>query len=233
MFNLAGCVRWQCAFALLVLLFVSVLPIAAQDATGRIIGIVTDPTGAVVPRAKVTVTNVATGAKSETTSGEDGSYQVLLLPIGAYTVAAEAQGFRRIVTGNQQLEINQSLKVDLKLEVGATTETVQVEANASGVETVNSTLGASVTTSQIVKAPLNGRNVMDLATLLPGVIPGVAGTSTTAGGTSFSIAGASGRSRSQRLAAALWAALSPCHGLLLGQMAAARRSGCAGCPARL
>jgi len=190
MFNLAGCVRWQCAFALLVLLFVSVLPIAAQDATGRIIGIVTDPTGAVVPRAKVTVTNVATGAKSETTSGEDGSYQVLLLPIGAYTVAAEAQGFRRIVTGNQQLEINQSLKVDLKLEVGATTETVQVEANASGVETVNSTLGASVTTSQIVKAPLNGRNVMDLATLLPGVIPGVAGTSTTAGGTSFSIAGA-------------------------------------------
>jgi hypothetical protein len=190
MFNLAGCVRLQCVFALLVLLFVSVLPIAAQDATGRIVGIVTDPSGAVVTNAKVTVTNVATGAKSETTTKEDGSYQVLLLPIGAYTVAAEAQGFRRTVTGNQPLEINQSLKVDLKLEVGATTETVQVEANASGVETVNSTLGASVTTSQIVKAPLNGRNVMDLATLLPGVIPGVAGPNNTAGGTSFSIAGA-------------------------------------------
>ena len=86
MFNLAGCVRWQCAFALLVFLFVSVLPVDAQDATGRIIGVVTDPTGAVVPRAKVTVTNVATGAKSETTTKEDGSYQVLLLPIGAYTV---------------------------------------------------------------------------------------------------------------------------------------------------
>src|SRR5579871_1323857 len=160
MFNCTNCARRQCAFTVLLVLGLGVLPIKAQDATGRIIGVVTDPTGAVVPRAKVTVTNAATGAKSETTTMEDGSYQVLLLPIGAYTVAAEAQGFRRTVTGNQQLEINQSLKVDLKLEVGATTETVQVEANASGVETVNSTLGASVTTSQIVKAPLNGRNLM-------------------------------------------------------------------------
>ena len=183
-------VRSQCVLTLLVLLGACVVPVMSQDATGRIIGVVTDPTGSLVPRAKVTVTNVATGAKTETTSGEDGSYQALLLPIGAYTVAAEAPGFRRTVTGNEQLEINQSLKVDIKLEVGATSETVQVEANASGVETVNATLGASVTTSQIVKAPLNGRNVMDLATLLPGVIPGVAGTSTTAGGTSFSIAGA-------------------------------------------
>src|ERR1700676_378369 len=128
----ARCVCWQCVLMLLVLLAVFMPPVMAQDATGRIIGVVTDPTGSVVPRAKVAVTNAATGAKTETTTGGGGSYQALLLPIGIYTVAAEAPGFRRTVTGNEQLEINQSLKVDIKLEVGATSETVQVEANASG-----------------------------------------------------------------------------------------------------
>ena len=187
--RLSGNSLCWCALALLLLLGWC-LSVFAQDATGRIIGVVTDATGAVVPHAKITVTNTATGIKNETTTGDDGSYQVLLLPIGAYTVAAEAPGFRRTVTGGEKLEINQSLKVDVKLEVGQTTETVQVEANASGVETVNSTLGASVTSTQIVKAPLNGRNVMDLAKLLPGVIPAVAGPTTTAGGTGFSIAGA-------------------------------------------
>src|SRR5260370_13322835 len=110
--------------------------------------------------------------------------------IGYYKVTAEAPGFRKSVTSSEKLEINQSLKVDIKLEVGATSETVQVEAVTSGVETVNVTLGASVTSAQIVNAPLNGRNVMDLATLMPGVIPAVAGPLNTAGGTGFSIAGA-------------------------------------------
>jgi len=189
MFNLAGCVRWQCAFALLVLMFVGALPIAAQVPTGRIIGTVTDPSGSVVPKAKLTITNVATGVKNETTSAEDGGYQVLLLPVGTYHVSAEAQGFRRTLTSDEQLDVDRSLRIDIKLEVGATTETVQVEANASGVETVNSTLSQVVTANQIHSAPLNGRNVMDLATLLPGVIPAVAGPMNTAGGSGLSIAG--------------------------------------------
>src|SRR5690348_8841760 len=84
----------------------------AQDATGRIIGVVTDATGAVVPSARIIVTNVATNISTEGTTGPDGSYQVLQLPIGSYKVSAEAQGFRKTVTSPQQLEINQSLKVD-------------------------------------------------------------------------------------------------------------------------
>ena len=188
--NSLGLIRWLAVCLLLVVLGRFILPLAAQEAVGRIIGVVTDPTGAVVPRAKVTVTNVATGAKNETVSDAVGSYQVLLLPIGSYTVTAEALGFRRTATSPQNLEISQSLKIDLKLEVGATIETVQVEANPSGVETINATLGATVTTTQIVNAPLNGRNVFDLALLAPGVIPAVAGPTTTAGGTAFSIAGA-------------------------------------------
>src|SRR3984893_3703377 len=155
----------------LVLCILSALPMAAQEASGRVLGVVTDPSGSLIPNAKVTVTNVDTGIGSETVTKEDGSYQVLLLPVGSYRVAAEAQGFRRSVTASQKLEINQSLKIDVKLEVGATSETVQVEANASGVETVVATLGSVVSGSQISEAPLDGRNVMDLATLLPGVIP--------------------------------------------------------------
>ena len=167
-----------------------ILPVGllAQDATGRIIGVVTDPSGSLIPNAKVIVTNVATEISTETTTGGDGTYQMLLLPIGSYKVSAEATGFRKTVTSAQKLEINQSLKVDVKLEVGSTAETVQVEASASGVETVNATLGHSVTASQIIGTPLNGRNVLDLALLEPGVIPNVG-----AGGP-FGVAGGRGDS---------------------------------------
>src|SRR5258708_4010434 len=122
--------RWQCLSILLVLMVLSFWsqPAPAQDVTGRVIGVVTDPSGSVIPRAKITVTNTDTRISQETLSGSDGSYQVLLLPIGMYSVTAEAQGFRKTVTTPQKLDINQSLKVDLKLEVGATTETVQVES---------------------------------------------------------------------------------------------------------
>src|SRR6202043_1887021 len=98
-------------------------------------------------------------------------YQVLLLPVGSYRVSAEAPGFRRTVTNAQALEINQSLKIDIKLEVGSTTETVQVEAAAIGVETVNATVANTVNANEIVSAPLNGRDVMTLALTLPGVTP--------------------------------------------------------------
>jgi len=108
----------------------------AQEASGRVIGVVTDPSGSVIPRAKVTVTNVDTNVSNETTAEPDGGYQILLLPVGSYRVSAEAPGFRKTLTSAQKLEINQSVKIDVKLEVGTTSETVQVEANGSGVETV-------------------------------------------------------------------------------------------------
>ncbi len=156
----------------------------AQDATGRVIGTVTDPSGGVLVGAKVTVTNTETKVTRETITGDNGSYQVLLVPIGNYSVTAEAPGFRRVVTSDAPLRINESLRIDIKMEVGSTSEEVQVEANAGGVETVVATLGGSVTSQQIQGMPLNGRNVLDLALLQPGVIPSSAG-----GAGSFSIAG--------------------------------------------
>src|ERR1700733_13336588 len=163
----------------------------AQDANGRIIGVVTDPSGSVIPHAKITVTNTQTNVSNETTAGDDGSYQVLLLPIGTYRVSVEAQGFRKSVTNPQTLEINQSLKVDIKLEVGSTAETVQVEATATGVETTNATVSNTINANEIMNAPLNGRDVMSLAFMMPGVTPtttAVPGGSGAAG--TFSINGA-------------------------------------------
>jgi len=174
---------------LLVTLSLLTFCLQAQNATGRIVGTVTDPSGSVIAKVKITATNIATNIAVDTLSNSDGSYQIPLLPIGAYRISAEAAGFRRVVTEGLNLDINQSLKVDLKLEVGAVTETVQVEASATGVETISATTGSVVNAVQIHETPLNGRNVMSLALLAPGVIPGVAGANTVAGGTGFSIAG--------------------------------------------
>src|SRR5260370_35255507 len=98
MLNFARSFSRQC-FILLVVLALLGLPLVAQDATGRIIGVVTDPSGGVITNAKVTVTNVATGISNTTTTGSDGAYQVLLRPIGSYQVTAEVPGFRKDLAG--------------------------------------------------------------------------------------------------------------------------------------
>src|SRR5579871_5185275 len=91
--------RWQLA-VLLVFLILSSLPALAQD-TGRIVGVVTDPSGSVVPKASVTVTNTETQISNSTTSGADGNYQILALPIGSYTVSASSPGFRKVSVSAQ------------------------------------------------------------------------------------------------------------------------------------
>ncbi|HET8550552.1 MAG TPA: TonB-dependent receptor, partial [Bryobacteraceae bacterium] len=112
--------------------------------------------------------------------------------IGRYQASAESPGFRRTVSSIEKLEINSSLRFDMQLEVGSVSETIQVEAQAVGVETVMPTLGQSVTTQAIENLPLNGRNVLDLALLQPGVTPssprsGASGTFSIAGGKSDSV----------------------------------------------
>jgi len=141
----------------------------AQQATAKIVGTVTDAQGLVVTGVKVTVTNTATNVATETTSDKSGFYQVLNLPIGTYRIVARHEGFRPLQVLTAPLEINQSFRADLKLQVGAANEQVLVESQAAGVETVNPTLGQSVTSRPIVNMPLNGRNVLDLALLQPGV----------------------------------------------------------------
>ena len=164
---------------------------SGQDATGRITGIIYDATGAVIADAHITVTNVATHISRETTSDATGYYQVLALPIGSYTVSLERQGFRSATTVERKLEINQTLKIDIKMEVGSATETVTVESTTGTVETINPTLGSTVSDRTVQDMPLNGRNALDLALLQPGVLPAdnPANGSGGTGGMQFSIGG--------------------------------------------
>jgi len=142
----------------LLLLFCGQLP--AQSARARMTGTVSDPQGAVVPGATVTVINVATGTESKAITGQDGHYETLDLPIGSYKIKVERDGIKTTETPAYKLEISQVLKVDVKLPLGGRNEIVEVTGEASLVETVNPTLGASVTSATIVDLPLNGRNVL-------------------------------------------------------------------------
>jgi Carboxypeptidase regulatory-like domain/TonB-dependent Receptor Plug Domain/TonB dependent receptor len=158
-------------FLLLLVLSVSLFHSSAwtQSATATILGRVTDPQGAAIAKAHVTVTNTATQVAHKTESDAEGNYRVSALPIGTYEVTAEHEGFAKLVTAPRTLQINQEERMDLRLVVGAKTETVEVTGVGSNVETLNPTIGASVTSRPIVDMPLNGRDVLDLALLQPGV----------------------------------------------------------------
>jgi hypothetical protein len=143
----------------------------AQTASARIVGTVTDANGAGVPGARVAVVNTATQVHSDSTTNNDGYFQAVDLPIGHYTVTITAAGFRKVTYENQNLLINQVLRIDAKLEIGSVTEIIEVKEQVDVVETVNPTLGASVTGRALTDLPLNGRNVLQLALLQPGVTP--------------------------------------------------------------
>lgn len=146
-------------------------PAHAQNAAARIVGNLTDPNGRVVPNAKISVVNVDTQVHYDTTSNNEGYFQAADLPIGRYNVTIEADGFRKVSYENQLLQINQVLRIDAKLEIGTLSEIVEVKEQATVVETVNPTIGASVTGRTLTDMPLNGRNVLNLALLQPGVTP--------------------------------------------------------------
>src|SRR5579883_143774 len=143
----------------------------AQGLTGSISGVVKDPNGGVIPKAKVIVKNIATNAEEQTQTDETGFYRALNLPAGDYTVSAEAEGFRRSSTSAQTLTVAQALRVDLNLEVGQATETVEVQETTRQVNTEDAQLGAAITSVATlpVISGAGGRNTLNLAGLAPGV----------------------------------------------------------------
>ena len=174
------------ALILVLFLFCSGILVSAQNTNGRVFGTVTDVQGAAVAGAKVTVSNSGTNVHWNTVTDSTGNYQALDVPIGMYSVTVEVAGFRKAVTGVQELTIAQSLRIDVRLQVGTTTETIQVESQAAQVETVNPTVGGTVTGAPIQDLPLNGRNVLDLALTQPGVVPA---PEAGYGGGQFTVAG--------------------------------------------
>ena len=146
------------------------------DVTGSITGVVRDPRQAVVTGAKVQVTNVQTNVSQDTTTGADGSYHFLALSPGSYKITATASGFRAYNATDITLQVNDQLRIDIALQVGAIAETVDVSATAAHVETENTQLGDVIDSKKMLALPLNGRSYLDLLGLQAGVAPDTAGT---------------------------------------------------------
>ncbi len=162
-------------------LFLSAL--YAADPTGTIAGTVLDPTGAVVATAKVTVTNTQTGLSREMQSASDGGFVFPLLPVGAYKLAVEATGFGRYQQTGLEVTADQSITLPVRLQLGSSTQTVEVTAGAAMVETRSGALSHVVNEKNIVELPLNGRNAAALVLLAPGAVDLRAGNSNGAGDT--------------------------------------------------
>lgn len=143
--------------------------LSAQTIDTGILGTVRDPSAAAVAGAEVTATNVATGVQQTTKTSSDGAYQMRYLAPGDYAVEVRAAGFRTVRRSGLALQLSQQARVDFSLDLGQLTETVEVSAAASLLQTENAVLGAVVGSERIVNLPLNGRNFAQLATLTPGV----------------------------------------------------------------
>jgi hypothetical protein len=141
----------------------------AQD-TANIVGTVADNSGAVIPNAKVVVSNPDKGFTRDLTSNSAGEYALSRIPIGNYVVTAEAKGFEKLVRSGITLAVGQTLRVDLQLTVGLVTQEITITGNITKVETENATVSDVVTSRQIQDLNLNGANVLSLQTLVAGAV---------------------------------------------------------------
>ena len=150
---------------LLILMLASI--VSAQTFRGTILGTVTDPNGAVVPGAKVTVKNTSTGLERSTTTDDAGNYSVPELPIGPYQVSVERGGFVSSRVENVTVEVASERRVDVKLNVAGTETVVTVATNVQ-VETTSNTLGGTITTKAAEDMPVNGRDFTKFLVMVPG-----------------------------------------------------------------
>lgn len=158
------------AIALLILLFASAYTLA-QTTAGTILGTLTEQSGAVVTNTPVTLTNLATGETLKATTNGDGNYQFVNVQPGNYRITASKQGFKTITREPINLQVEGSLKINLTLEVGNETQKVTVTARTPLVQAETTSLGSVVDERETTQIPLNGRNPMNLAALVPSVVP--------------------------------------------------------------
>jgi hypothetical protein len=183
-----------------VILVASLIPasLAAQAVTGTILGTVTDDTGAVLPGVTVTVTHTDTGLVRTAVTDTAGEFTVPSIPTGAYSVSAELQGFKTVMVPNLRLGVDQRLRVNVKLEVGAVSETITVVGSSPLVQTSSSELGTTVDEEQIKQLPLDGRNFVSLTRTIPGVVRGNPGANIDGAGSLAWRASASFSANGQR-----------------------------------
>jgi len=141
----------------------------AQQITGSITGTVMDPAGAAVANAQVKLTNTGTGAVENAITDESGNFRFLLLPPGTYSLEASAPGFKLFRRDGIIVEVDRSLAVPVALQIGQVTETVEVQGGTPLLEPNTSSLGTVMEEKKVEDLPLNGRNPMGLANLIPTV----------------------------------------------------------------
>ena len=141
-----------------------------QQNTGTVSGTVSDQQGAVIPGAAVEVRNVATNVLFTAATNENGLYTAPGLAVGEYEISAESAGFKRAVRSGLTLQVNQIARVDLQLEIGQVTETIEVTGEAPLVDTGDATLGEVIERRRVSDLPINGRSALALTLLTSGVI---------------------------------------------------------------
>lgn len=181
----------------LIVMSLAPLSLAAQEPAGGIEGTVTDPQGAVVQNATISIRNTATNATRTVSTGDDGHYKAASLPPGGYEVKVTAQGFKSQLATGVTVEVGRTTPLDVKLEIGGSSETVTVTGGGEAqIDRTDNTVSGVVGTVQIQNLPLNGRNFLDLARLQPGAetVDGGSFDPTKANYTGVSIGGQAGRS---------------------------------------
>ncbi|MGA9769086.1 MAG: carboxypeptidase-like regulatory domain-containing protein, partial [Blastocatellia bacterium] len=159
--------------SLALLLTILALSTQAQTNKATIVGTVTDPGGALVAGASVTVINTGTNAERKVTTNDEGTFVVPLLDIGTYKVTASASGFKDAARDNIVLQIGDRLPIDIQLsQASGTSETVEITASAPIIERESSDRSGTITGREVTELPLSGRNFTLLATLMPGVARG-------------------------------------------------------------
>src|SRR5690349_21588852 len=173
------------------LLFTSLLSltISAQTFRGTILGTIKDPSGALVPGAKITVRNTSTGLERATTSDGEGNYTVAELPVGPYEVLVEMTGFAKATVTNVTVEVNGERRVDVNLSISTGDALVLVATNEQ-VETTSNTLGGTITTKAAADLPINGRDFTKFLVMVPGATGDPSGATDSPG--SFGLFSANG-----------------------------------------
>src|SRR5215472_6730295 len=154
--------------ALLALGLAMVCMTAYGQGTASIVGTITDPSGAVVPNATVTITDQDNGFVRATTTNSTGSYKAPELPPGHYQLRVENQGFKKYEQRNITLNVGDTVRVDVALQLGTVGQSVTVEANALQVQADTNDISQTITSAQIENLATNGRNILQLTTLVPG-----------------------------------------------------------------
>jgi hypothetical protein len=163
--------RRFCAAFVVVFVTLSCLGARAQSTYGAIVGSVTDSSGAAITDANVTLTNAGTSEKRSQSSGSDGLFTFVNLFPGQYRIDVEKSGFKHFARTGIVVEVQQSTRIDAALQVGEVSQVVEVTAETPLLQSETSSLGTVVDTREANELPLNGRNIYNLATVTPSVIP--------------------------------------------------------------